>query len=189
MSLTHLPNSIRQPSNRTKGFAGGAEASVSVGSSNASVTANRAASNCDISVSFTMSLLRFRLALDAQKHAHCVDAINRSGRRTVTFLPPTRSGSDSWRCKCGFATRGAAFRGRFTGSSSERERHPLRGCGAVLIAQMPVGSHSERSAVFVSEPTRDGRHINAGFDANCGEEMPHVVMSHAGCADDLRRTI
>src|SRR5882724_9781260 len=42
-----------------------------------------------------------------------------------------------------------------------RERHALRLSNAVLAAQVAVGFHCERAAVFVSEPARNSRNINA----------------------------
>ncbi|HSI83682.1 MAG TPA: hypothetical protein VK970_07845 [Candidatus Methylacidiphilales bacterium] len=41
---------------------------------------------------------------------------------------------------------------------------------------MPVGFHREGSAIFVAEPAGDGGYVNAGFDADGGEEVAEVVV-------------
>src|SRR5580704_7253600 len=46
----------------------------------------------------------------------------------------------------------------------------------MVVAQMPVCLHCERPAVFVSEPLRNRRNINAAFNASSCEQMPEIVM-------------
>ena len=42
----------------------------------------------------------------------------------------------------------------------------------MILSQMSVSFHAKRSAVFMSEPARDGRNINAAFDADRREKVP-----------------
>jgi hypothetical protein len=41
---------------------------------------------------------------------------------------------------------------------------------------MSVHSHSKCTAVFVAEPTADGRNVHARFNARRREQVPKVVM-------------
>lgn len=41
----------------------------------------------------------------------------------------------------------------------------------MFVAEVAVGFHGEGAAVFVAEPTGDGRDVNVAFDATGGEEV------------------
>ena len=41
----------------------------------------------------------------------------------------------------------------------------------VVVAEVAVDAHGEGAAVFVTQPTADGGDVDAGFDADGGEEM------------------
>ncbi len=41
---------------------------------------------------------------------------------------------------------------------------------------MPVDSHSQGPAIFVSKPSADGGDVDAGFDAGRGEEVAEIVV-------------
>ena len=70
-----------------------------------------------------------------------------------------------------------------------RERDALCLRNAVFAAQVTIGFHCQRPAVFVSEPTRDGRNVHAAFDAARCKQMPQVVMGDTISADLLARSI
>lgn len=41
---------------------------------------------------------------------------------------------------------------------------------------MPVGLHTERAVILMSEPARNGGNIHTALDANRREQMAQVVM-------------
>jgi membrane-bound metal-dependent hydrolase YbcI (DUF457 family) len=55
------------------------------------------------------------------------------------------------------------------------------------VAQMAVGFHAQRTAVFVPKPPRDSRNIHAALDANRRKKMAQVVMGNAFHPDFGRR--
>jgi len=59
-------------------------------------------------------------------------------------------------------------------------------CLRMMIAQVPINLHRQRTAVLVPQPTRHRGDVHAGFDAPGGEEVPQVVMGDAGHAHGLR---
>ena len=60
-------------------------------------------------------------------------------------------------------------------------RHQL----GMLIPKVPVRSHSERSPILVTEPSGNGRDIDATLDAPGGEQMPQIVVGNPMRADLL----
>ena len=72
------------------------------------------------------------------------------GRQALSAAVPSGAAMLPHRrpCCASMFTGDDVLRGRF------RERHPLRHCRAVLVAQMSVHPHSQRTAVFVAEPDR-----------------------------------
>ena len=46
----------------------------------------------------------------------------------------------------------------------------------MLVAEMAVNFHGQRAAVFVAEPSGDGRDVNAALNAAGGEQMAQIVM-------------
>ena len=68
------------------------------------------------------------------------------------------------------------------------KRHSLRHCHRVLVAQMSINFHRQRTAVFVTKPAAHRRNINTGLDAKCREQMPQIVMRDFDHADLLART-
>ena len=64
---------------------------------------------------------------------------------------------------------------KYTQSKFHLFRHRL----AVLVAQMPVGFHSERPAVFVAQPFCQRLYVHALFQCPCAKQMPAAVVCHA----------
>ena len=64
-----------------------------------------------------------------------------------------------------FGGRDGVLRGRF------RECHPLRHVRAMLVAQVAVGFHRQRTAVFVAEPAGNCWNVHARFDATGGKQV------------------
>ena len=50
-----------------------------------------------------------------------------------------------------------------------REIDELRHAGGMLVAEVAVNFHRQRAAVFVAEPSGDGRNVNAALNAAGGE--------------------
>ena len=46
----------------------------------------------------------------------------------------------------------------------------------VFVAEVAVGFHRQRAAVFVAEPARDGGDVHAGFNAARREKMAQIVV-------------
>ena len=55
----------------------------------------------------------------------------------------------------------------------------------MLIAQVTVGLHCQRSTVLMAEPSRNGRNIDARFNTSRCEQMPQIVMGDSHHADAL----
>ncbi len=50
---------------------------------------------------------------------------------------------------------------------------------AVLIPQMTINLHRERSSIFMAQPPGDRWNVHAGFDAAGCKHVPQIVMSEA----------
>ena len=73
---------------------------------------------------------------------------------SVCVVLRSSSGIFGWKCdNVGFFRR------------NRRECYTLRLSDAVLAAQVAIGFHSQRAAVFVSKPPGNGRNVHAAFDA------------------------
>src|SRR5262245_28226445 len=59
----------------------------------------------------------------------------------------------------------------------------------MFIAQMAIRFHCQHAAIFVPEPTRYSRNINAAFDATRCEEMPQRMMRDSFHPDSLHRAV
>ena len=56
----------------------------------------------------------------------------------------------------------------------------------MLLAQMPISSHRQRTSIGVPEPARNGRYINTRLDAKGRKEVSQVVVSHPVTTDFFR---
>ena len=62
----------------------------------------------------------------------------------------------------------------------------------MILPQVPVRFHAERTAIFVAKPSRDSRNIHAALDANGREEVSQIVMSnslHSDLCRGVRHTV
>jgi hypothetical protein len=50
----------------------------------------------------------------------------------------------------------------------------------VLLQKMTVGSHQQRTAVFVAMPSSNRGNVNASLNGASSEEVPQIVMSDMG---------
>ena len=62
----------------------------------------------------------------------------------------------------------------------------------MFIAQVAVRFHTQRTAILVAEPARDGGDIDAALDANGRKEMAKIVMSdplHSDLCGSVRHAV
>ena len=59
------------------------------------------------------------------------------------------------------------------------KRHALGHRGAVLVAQMSVGSRHEQAAVLVPQPASNRFEVHTGFDGVAAEEVAQAVVREA----------
>src|SRR5260370_21125379 len=74
------------------------------------------------------------------------------------------------------------------GSGYSLESHLLRHCLAVLVAEMAIGFHRQRSPVLMAEPARHRWNVHARFNAACGEQVPQVMVREPGNSHLLAST-
>ena len=72
---------------------------------------------------------------------------------------------------------------------SYAKRHFLGHGGGVLVTEMTVNLHSQRTTVLVAQPARDGGDVHTGFDAARSEEMTKIVVGDSFHADESCRSV
>src|SRR5689334_2786313 len=64
-----------------------------------------------------------------------------------------------------------------------------RHVGGMLIPQLCIYPHQQRSSVLVAQPSAHGRNVHPGLDACGGEYIPQIVVGHPGGSRHLRGAV